>query len=58
MWKILENNPRFETPPHAEHEICCECDESTGRAGIGDDSLYTEIEVGPYCWECFPEKDL
>jgi len=38
-------------------EYCCECGESTGDAG-GEDSHYTEDDNGPFCWECFPEKDL
>lgn len=36
-------------------ELCCECGCATGRAGIHDDSLYTEDYVGPYCEECFDE---
>jgi hypothetical protein len=38
-------------------EYCCECDQPTGRAGRGDDSIYvinalTKDEVGPLCPEC------
>ncbi len=38
-------------------ERCCICDDPTGRAGGADDSLYTEEGEGPFCWECFPEKE-
>lgn len=37
-------------------ERCCECDETTGRAGRGDDSIYVEVdgkEIGPLCLDCF-----
>lgn len=33
-------------------EICCSCDEQTGRAGKGDDSIYLEDGTGPYCTTC------
>ena len=36
-------------------EYCCECDQPTGRAGRGDDSLFTEDDEGPFCWECWEE---
>lgn len=39
-------------------EYCCECGNPTERAGLGEDSLYTEDGEGPFCWNCFPEKDL
>lgn len=38
-------------------EYCCECEEPTGRAGAGEDSLYTEDDEGPYCEGCFDEKE-
>jgi hypothetical protein len=38
--------------PGCTLEYCCECGEATGRAGAGEDSLYTE-HGGPYCDECF-----
>ena len=38
-------------------EYCCDCGQPTGRAGRGEDSLYTENDEGPFCWECFPEND-
>ena len=35
-------------------ELCFVCDEPTGRAGKGEDSLYCdECDKGPYCPECF-----
>lgn len=43
--------------PGCTLEYCCECDQPTGNAGKGEDSNYTEDDAGPYCWECFPEKD-
>ena len=44
--------------PGCTIEYCCECGEATGNAGKGEDSNYTEDGFGPFCWECFPEKDL
>ena len=43
--------------PETTLEHCCECGNSTGRAGKGEDSLYTEDGDGPLCWDCFPEKE-
>ena len=37
-----------------KYEYCCKCDCATGKAGAGDDSLYTETD-GPFCKDCFPE---
>lgn len=35
-------------------ERCCLCDEPTGRAGKGEDSLYTVSgDTGPFCENCF-----
>lgn len=34
-------------------ERCIRCDEPTGRAGEGDDSLYDEEGNGPYCQDCY-----
>jgi hypothetical protein len=34
-------------------EYCCECDQPTGRAGWLEDSLFTDIGEGPFCWECW-----
>lgn len=39
--------------PGTTLERCCECDERTGRAGRGDDSLYIESGAGPFCGECW-----
>ena len=36
-------------------ELCCHCGEPTGRAGRGDDSLYTDEGEGPFCPSCFAE---
>ncbi len=33
-------------------EYCINCDDETGRAGKGDDSLYIS-DKGPYCQTCF-----
>ncbi len=39
-------------------EYCCNCGNPTGNAGRGADSNYTEDGEGPFCWNCFPEKEL
>lgn len=40
-------------------EHCCNCDEPTGRAGEGEDSLYTDIyNLGPYCEDCWNDALL
>ena len=36
-------------------EYCCQCGNTTGRAGIHDDSLYTDDGDGPFCEDCFEE---
>jgi hypothetical protein len=38
-----------------KYEYCCKCGCATGKAGAGEDSLYTE-EDGPFCEDCYPEK--
>jgi len=38
------------------YEYCCKCDCKTGRAGAGDDSLYTEHD-GPFCENCFLKQE-
>jgi len=39
-------------------EKCCECDDYTGKAGFGDDSLYCErCGAGPFCETCFDEHE-
>ncbi len=47
-----EVNARY---PGCTLEYCCECDQPTGCAGRGDDSLFTEDDQGPFCWECWEE---
>ena len=37
-------------------EHCVVCDEPTGKAGKGDDSLYLADGTGPYCQTCFDER--
>ena len=46
--------------PGTTLEYCCECDNPTGYAGRGEDSIYAESiidgsEIGPLCWECYQE---
>ncbi len=40
-------------------EYCCKCEEATGHAGRGEDSIYVEYEngkeVGPLCIRCSKE---
>lgn len=36
-----------------EFEICCVCEDLTGKAGKGDGSRYCECGAGPFCEECF-----
>lgn len=48
-----EVNARY---PGCTLEYCRECDQPTGRAGKGEDSLYGEEDDGPYCWDCWPYK--
>jgi len=38
-------------------EMCCECDEPTGHAGIGDGSIYCNCGEGPFCNECYHEHE-
>jgi hypothetical protein len=38
-------------------EICFICGDPTGKAGIADDSLYTDIGDGPYCEECWDKNN-
>ena len=46
-----EVNARY---PGCTLEYCCECGQPTGRAGAGDDSLFSEEDgSGPYCEECW-----
>lgn len=34
-------------------EYCIECEAPTGRAGVGEDSLYAENGDGPFCEDCY-----
>lgn len=38
-------------------ELCCRCGDPTGRAGRADDSLYTDDDLGPYCWDCWDDAE-
>ena len=38
--------------PGCTLEYCCDCSGPTGRAGRGEDSLFTD-DAGPYCPECW-----
>ncbi len=38
-------------------EICCQCENPTRRAGRGNDSLYTDNDLGPYCEDCWQDGD-
>jgi len=37
-------------------ETCFICNEPTGRAGKGDDSIYAENGDGPFCLACWKEQ--
>jgi hypothetical protein len=39
--------------PGTTIERCFKCDEPTGRAGIGEDSLYDDSGAGPFCEACW-----
>ena len=62
------NRPLLQSDHHAVNarypgttlEYCCECDNPTGNAGRGEDSIYAELmvdgdEIGPLCRECYDE---
>ena len=36
-----------------DKEYCCKCGNETGKAGRGDDSLFTDTGEGPYCESCW-----
>lgn len=45
--------------PGLTREHCWICEEETGRAGRGEDSIFDRDDEGPYCWDCYkahPEK--
>ena len=46
-------------------ELCCECDQPTGRAGRLEDSMFIIVndferddykELGPFCQDCYTAK--
>lgn len=39
-------------------EYCYKCNSPTGRAGRGEDSLYTDSGEGPHCKDCWDKLDL
>lgn len=39
--------------PGCTRERCWLCDAETGRAGLGDDSIYDAEFNGPYCEACW-----
>ena len=39
--------------PGCTLEYCCDCGGVTGRAGKGEDSLFTDDDEGPYCYDCW-----
>ena len=41
--------------PTEAFEYCCQCDDPTGRAGVDEDSLYTDDNRGPFCIDCYEE---
>jgi hypothetical protein len=47
-----EVNSRY---PGCTLEYCCECEQPTGRAGRGDDSLFDDYDHGPFCEECWEQ---
>ena len=65
---LLPTNQQAGANKMSELELCISCDELTGRAGKGEDSLYREDDTGPFCEDCFdtlqqgesvePEQDL
>jgi len=38
--------------PGLTREHCYLCEQETGRAGRGEDSIYDRDDEGPYCEEC------
>lgn len=39
--------------PGCTLEYCFICEEPTGRAGRGDDSIYSDDDERPFCEECW-----
>lgn len=40
-------------PMATEYELCFVCGSETGRAGAGDDSIYSDDGRGPWCLDCY-----
>lgn len=40
-----------------KREYCFFCDRPTGKAGIGEDSIYDQIGNGPYCEMCYSQTE-
>lgn len=41
-----------------ELEYCYVCDEPTGRAGKGEDSIYCDVcDKGPFCFLCWKKHE-
>ena len=36
-------------------ECCCKCDDPTGKAGKGGDSLFLDNGEGPFCEDCWED---
>ena len=43
--------------PGCTLEHCCKCGDATGKAGAGEDSLFTDDGIGPFCEECWAELE-
>lgn len=43
--------------PGCTLEYCCQCEQATGRAGRGDDSLFDNNGDGPFCSDCWSAKE-
>lgn len=38
-----------------DYEYCWICGDATGKAGLGDGSIYDDDGDGPYCENCYGE---
>lgn len=41
--------------PEQPTEYCCDCKEPTGKAGVGDGSIYCDCGKGPFCEGCYDD---
>jgi len=49
-----ETKPVYMNPNHPSPELCFQCGRETERAGVGEDSIYTDDgEHGPFCEDCW-----